>query len=259
MIPRRKAALHLMVRALDVLASDSRAIELHTKADAARGDPPFEARTDAYREEAEALARAFRRHVAKVGVFDWPTYERELDRLEQDLMALVEQRIPQAFRLGYNRRTLDPAAQMQLAQLVQRERMRVQSKLIPFARAVVQGSKQEPFEDPDFTIGVQVGVHLEIVDGAASGMGGGYWSAIFAGLAAAADALGPVPVRRLLNPLAHHCDTCPPKAREYGSMDEMLAITGGFPGDGSDACFSNCRCRCQIYQDGLWRDLVEWG
>lgn len=257
MIPRRKAALSLMVRALDALAGDDRAIAAHIAGDKAAGRPDFEAATDAYRDAAEAIVAKWRRKVSPVSVHDWPTYERLLDDLQSQLLALVDREIPRAFRMGYNRRQLDPASQLELAALVDRERNRVMGKLVPFARAIIQGTKQ-PFDDEDFSIGVQIGVHLEVVDSAGAGMGGGYWSAIFAGLGAAAAAVGPVPVQRLLNPLAAHCATCPPKASEYPSWDAMLAVCGGLPGDGSDQCFSQCRCSLRIFQDGIWRDLVEW-
>ena len=61
-----------------------------------------------------------------------------------------------------------------------------------------------------------------------------------------------VPVRRLLDPGAQHCATCPPKAREYSSWNEMLALAGGLPADGSDDCHSNCRCQIELFLEDEW-------
>jgi hypothetical protein len=84
---------------------------------------------------------------------------------------------------------------------------------------------------------------------------GAFWTAVWIGLGVElvnrlrADTQ---PVRRLLDPLAKHCPTCPPKAREYGSWNEMLAFTGGLPADGSDDCHSNCRCQIEVFDKGEW-------
>jgi len=70
------------------------------------------------------------------------------------------------------------------------------------------------------------------------------------------NALDEVPVRRVLDPRADHCDTCPDKAREYKSWNEMLMYCGGLPADGSDQCHSNCRCTIEILKEGNWVAVV---
>jgi len=49
------------------------------------------------------------------------------------------------------------------------------------------------------------------------------------------------PVIRLMSPV-EHCTTCPTKARRYPSWADMVQ-EAGIPGDGSDECFFNCKCR----------------
>lgn len=84
--------------------------------------------------------------------------------------------------------------------------------------------------------------------------GGTYWEMIHAGIGMRLTERGTVegpPVRRVLDPLARHCTTCPPKEKEYPSWDAMVA-EAGVPGDGSDECDGRCRCSVQILQDGIW-------
>jgi len=87
---------------------------------------------------------------------------------------------------------------------------------------------------------------------------GAFWSAVWLGKSSALkrvfgeQALSEVPVRRLLDPGAEHCASCPPKAMEYSSWDEMLMFCGGLPADGSDDCFSNCRCTLQVLDGKSW-------
>ena len=87
---------------------------------------------------------------------------------------------------------------------------------------------------------------------------GSSWVMMQVGLGAAIErrfgtnALNEVPVRRLLDPRAEHCNSCPGKAGEYNSWNEMLLLCGGLPADGSDDCYSNCRCRLQVLKNGNW-------
>jgi hypothetical protein len=84
--------------------------------------------------------------------------------------------------------------------------------------------------------------------------GGTYWEMVHAGLGMRITKRGTTegpPVLRVLDPLARHCSTCPPKAKEYLSWAAMVA-TAGIPGDGSDECDGRCRCSVQILQDGVW-------
>ncbi len=64
-------------------------------------------------------------------------------------------------------------------------------------------------------------------------------------------------VRRVLDRGAAHCDTCPPKAREYESWDDMLIFCRGLPADSSDTCKSNCRCSIEVEDSpGVWRRVI---
>lgn len=55
----------------------------------------------------------------------------------------------------------------------------------------------------------------------------------------------PPRVMRLMDVAAEHCDTCPGKEGIYDDIDAMEA-QAGIPGDGSDDCMSNCRCRLLV-------------
>jgi hypothetical protein len=75
---------------------------------------------------------------------------------------------------------------------------------------------------------------------------GDAWHTIWVGVGdSAGQSDQPLRVRRVLDPQADHCATCPPKARIYRSFEEMESVAG-IPGDGSDDCLSNCRCTIEI-------------
>jgi len=73
---------------------------------------------------------------------------------------------------------------------------------------------------------------------------GHFWQAIHEGIGDFLSVVQdnkPQPVTRHLDPEARHCSTCPEKAGDYKSWEDM-ANTVGVPGDGSDECLGNCRC-----------------
>lgn len=72
---------------------------------------------------------------------------------------------------------------------------------------------------------------------------GAMWNAIWAGLFDSTPA--DRKVRRVMEPGAEHCPTCPGKERVYNSFQEMVDEVG-LPGDGSDDCLTNCRCTIEI-------------
>lgn len=80
---------------------------------------------------------------------------------------------------------------------------------------------------------------------------GAYWESMWEGLGdwaeqrSRAGRRGALRVQRVLDPVAAHCTTCPPKARIYESFEDMRAVAG-VPGDGSDDCLTNCRCRLVV-------------
>lgn len=67
--------------------------------------------------------------------------------------------------------------------------------------------------------------------------------------------IGDEPVRRVMKAGEDHCGTCPSKIGTYASLEECLAVCGGWPGDGSDDCHGNCYCTIEpvslysVYQD----------
>lgn len=71
---------------------------------------------------------------------------------------------------------------------------------------------------------------------------GTYWEAIWAGTG---DAYGERRVKRELDPMAKHCNTCPDKEGIYESFEAMEDEVG-LPGDGNDDCLGNCRCKILI-------------
>lgn len=83
---------------------------------------------------------------------------------------------------------------------------------------------------------------------------GTFWEMIHAGIGQRITERGTTdgpPVRRVLDPLAKHCSTCPGKAKVYASWSAMVA-EAGIPGDGSDECDGRCRCSVQELHEGVW-------
>lgn len=72
---------------------------------------------------------------------------------------------------------------------------------------------------------------------------GAMWNAIWEGLRDKTP--DTIRVRRVLEPGAAHCETCPDKEREYNSFQAMVDEVG-LPGDGSDDCLTNCRCYLEV-------------
>lgn len=78
---------------------------------------------------------------------------------------------------------------------------------------------------------------------------GAVWLAIWLGVGdnvSKPDSMGKVRrVRRVLDDRALHCTTCPPKAGDYASFEQMM-LAVGLPADGSDQCKANCRCFIEV-------------
>ena len=125
----------------------------------------------------------------------------------------------------------------------------IEGSLVPYMR------EELALAEPGMTLG-ELAAKRQFAWETRTGLyAGTYWTAIWAGLGASLInrlLQNTQPVRRLLDPAAAHCGTCPGKAMEYSSWNEMLAWTGGLPADGSDDCHSNCRCQIEVFQDGEW-------
>jgi hypothetical protein len=114
----------------------------------------------------------------------------------------------------------------------------------------------EEDEDEDGEPAGFVGIERERSDAWESRLNlysGIFWALIWMGFG---SEVGDQPVRRLLDPRADHCSTCPPKARDYDSFNQMIAETGGVPGDGSDECVANCRCSIEVERGRGWSSEV---
>ena len=197
----------------------------------------------------------------------WSKKYRNLDLRDEDAMIaallflrnriekLASKYIKQFYRIGRNKRRLDVADAIVVATLLQRNSTFVDGSLIPYMR-------NELLEPGGGTVGDLINERLGAWESRAGLYAGAGWSARWTGLQESyrEAALGrevPQRVRRVLDPLAAHCPTCPPKAHEYASWDDMIAYCGGLPADGSDQCYSNCRCTVEVeVESGVWEQVI---
>lgn len=175
---------------------------------------------------------------------------RRLELLADELQEVAAEYLPQAFRMGFGPEAMDELDEVMLGEALVRNRDFLIMSLIPY----LESELEEPPEpgvllsdvalEREFAWITRVGLYT-----------GAFWTTIWLGRESNLRKRGEVdtlPTRRLLDPRADHCGTCPPKAGEYGSWNEMLAFTGGLPADGSDDCHSNCRCQIEVLIDGEW-------
>ena len=204
--------------------------------------------TDDYRDELIVILLLWASRNASVKLSDRLAVSLALDGLRADLEALGARELPKAFRLGFGKRP-DAAQAVALDTAILSNSDFISGSLIPYMER----------ELVDEVVGATIG-DVALARAAAwetrAGLyAGQYWTSIWEGVGEALrDRLDTetVPVRRLLDPGAQHCNTCPGKALEYGSWNEMLGFTGGLPADGSDDCRSNCRCQIEIFFEGEW-------
>jgi hypothetical protein len=211
------------------------------------GEPGLaEEETEEYRRKLVAVLIAWIAAYSVLSLSDEAAVATALLDLEVQLDQLARQEFPSAFKLGFG--TGSGIAQaVALAAALNLNSGYLISSLLPYIGA-------------DLEVGGLTLGQLADTRGSAwaSRVGlytGAYWTAVWLGVQESmreslqADT---VPVRRLLDPGAQHCTTCPPKAREYSSWNEMLAMTGGLPADGSDDCHSNCRCQIELFLEDEW-------
>jgi uncharacterized membrane protein YgcG len=89
---------------------------------------------------------------------------------------------------------------------------------------------------------------------------GSFWESIWHGIGdrIPSDGKKALKVQRVLDPAASHCPTCPPKAKIYDSYNAMVD-EAGVPGDGSDDCKTNCRCKLKVETrpgSGIFEELI---
>ncbi len=178
--------------------------------------------------------------------------------LEARLQNAAERHIPEAYRLGVDGRVLDEDDRRNIDTALESNRVFLQTSLIPAIANRIQLAMEGEVGEELPTFGQAVGDSVHFSQNRAGLYAGLFWTMVWVGFGAALrKRFGPqgttqVRVRRLLDPKSKHCGTCPGKAGEYESWDEMLALTGGLPADGSDECHSNCNCTLQSFVQGNW-------
>ena len=182
--------------------------------------------------------------------------EEDRDELLAALLLLLGMRLKQAgrnglteaFFVGLNGTTATADALAALDKAIAQNDAYIDTSLVPAVRERVERETgAEGFTWDDATLSTVLGGlawRVKLYKGA-------FWAAIGLGVGAALMRRGDPPVRRYLDPTADHCETCPPKAREYESWSAMVAEVG-IPGDGQDQCDGNCRCGVDAKIDGVW-------
>ncbi len=182
--------------------------------------------------------------------------------LEVRLQNAAERHIPKAYELGIDGRALDEDDQRNIDTALASNRVFLQTSLIPAIANRIHLAMEGVIDEALPTFGQAVGDSLPFSQNRTGLYAGLFWTMIWvASSAALKKRFGPqgttqVKVRRLLDPKSKHCGTCPGKAGEYQSFDEMLSLTGGLPADGSDQCHSNCNCTLQFFIEGNWTGVV---
>ena len=250
---RRAAAFAAGGPSRVLLTVDAAAALLEAVAKAAS---PREKATDAFAKEAGRVARNWLHDAIARAKGEAASVLAETLSLRKALSALVETRLAEAFGRGYGSATPTIAAAVDAGNLITRGRDYIAMRYIPAVEKLIAR------RFPARPVGINIEISLGVIVTWAEQLSGLYWAGSFIGLGSRLrdqyGIIGASPrVRRLLWPPADHCRTCPPKEGEYESWDAMLAFCGGVPGDGSDACFSNCRCRLEYQSDGEWLSFFE--
>lgn len=178
--------------------------------------------------------------------------------LELRMQNAAERHIPKAYKLGLGNRSLTQDDLDKIQAALASNRVFLQTSLLPSIEDRIRRAQEGEIneEPPPFSSSLQGA--LPFSENRAGLYAGLFWTVVWVGFGAALvkqfgpQAMTAIPVRRLLDPKSKHCVTCPPKAGEYSSWDEMLAFTSGLPADGSDQCHSNCNCSLQVFISGEW-------
>ena len=172
-----------------------------------------------------------------------------LDNLALELEELGLSQLPEGFAIGAGTAAVQPGEVLELGGALNTNQQFIEGSLIPYMQAELKKA------EPGTTLG-ELAAKRQFAWETRTGLyAGSFWTAIWSGVGAKLISQllqDTQPVRRLLDPGAQHCNTCPGKAIEYGSWNEMLSFTGGLPADGSDDCVSNCRCPIELFQEGEW-------
>lgn len=171
------------------------------------------------------------------------------------------ERFPEAFALGYNSRALGPEMRAIIEEEIVANDRWLETKLfrrvelsllsllddaLALAWSGREAEARERLEDTLRSLRGNVGQYA-----------GHFWRMIFMG---AAQRIREeerqqgtrIRVEWVMDALAEHCAECPVFAREYESMDDLLAHTGGIlPGQGTE-CDGHCRCRIYRQTQSGW-------
>lgn len=177
-----------------------------------------------------------------------------LEVLSRRLSEISAKWIRRLYKLGRNRK-LEMGDLMNLASEIRRNQAYIEGSMIPYVQHDIAEHREEPTEE-------WIGGRSEAWRSRAGLYAGAAWTARWVGFGETVRErvpYGALPqrVRRVLDPGAEHCTTCPPKAREYSSWEDMLVYCGGLPADGSDSCRSNCRCIIEVEDNpGRWLQVI---
>ncbi len=253
----RKATLNLLQRSIEAYKQlEGEGTDFDVLFRGFSGRPVFlELEQQKYRKE---LRRIIRNWTADLRGRGPEALASMLIVLERRMQNAAERHIPKAYKLGVGNRKLTQDDQDKIQAALDSNRVFIQTSLLPAIDNRIRRAQEGEIGEEPPPFGSALQGALPFSENRAGLYAGLFWTAVWIGFGAAlvkqfgSQAKTAIPVRRLLDPKSKHCITCPPKAGEYSSWDEMLAFTGGLPADGSDQCHSNCNCSLQVFISGEW-------
>lgn len=210
--------------------------------------------TDSYSNELQSIVDKWFSDLEGKDAYD---IDAEIAILVLMLQNAATRHYKRAYQLGLNNQELDAEDLRKIDAALANNLAYLQNNYAPALKRRINRAIDEGMEFDDAVIEAQKPMMSRIALYA-----GAAWVLMNAAKASALErkkgpsALNNVPVRRILDPRAEHCTTCPGKAGEYSSWNEMLMMCGGLPADGSDDCHSNCRCRIEVLDEGNWVYVV---
>lgn len=190
-----------------------------------------------------------------IGAWQVPTQSMALnlvDNLTDQFYGLLRDGVAQGFGVGLAGEPATNIGLVTIQGLIDQQISYASGFIADFQRQLVDG----------ITLGLVGGALVDTLTAFVSRAGlyaSAFWQAIWRGLG---DFLSreaqPRKVKRMLDDRAAHCKTCPPKANIYPSFENMLLMTSGVPGDGSDDCGPNCRCWLEIETEPGSGDFMRW-
>lgn len=253
----RKAAVNLLQRSIQAYKQiEAEGTDFGSLFRGFTGRPVFlEREQQKYRNELRGIIRNWMNSLRQQGP---EALAGMLLILELRMQNAAERHIPKAYKLGVGNRKLTQDDQDKIQAALDSNRVFVQTSLLPAIENRIRRAQEGEIGEEPPPFGSALQGALPFSENRAGLYAGLFWTSVWIGFGAAlvkqfgSQAMSAIPVRRLLDPKSKHCVTCPPKAGEYSSWDEMLAFTSGLPADGSDQCHSNCNCSLQVFINGEW-------